>query len=236
MSGVQQSAVSLCLNEGAKFRGSRNLCRDHSGTRFRRGNARPGFLLFRQWERRRRWGGGGGPFALLCWSRYWGCFGSSAGPRAIRERLAADSQEEFPSIAAAVSGDGGELFAMPLHDDLGSNVDRRFETDAGTGPRGVLESSSRTIGRTALVLPADFGHRPQCRSWLNVTAVHAMCIGGVDGKFSTCGEKQPSFGRPVRVLDSAPQKPQTTLEEAHESRGWKVGGEKVRVFQASGSG
>jgi hypothetical protein len=48
-------------------------------------------------------------------------------------RIASNSQEKFSSIAAAVSSNREELFPLPLHSDLGSHRDGRFEPNAGPG-------------------------------------------------------------------------------------------------------
>ena len=89
-----------------------------------------------------------------------------------------NSQQEIAAVAAAVSGYRGKLFAVPPDGKSRTHRDRSLEADAGAGRRGVFEGGGNAIRGSRLVFPEDLGHRPQDRSRFDVTAVHAMCIGG----------------------------------------------------------
>jgi hypothetical protein len=98
--------------------------------------------------------------------------------------LSVNAQEKVSSIAAAISGHGGEVFPVPLHDELGAHGNGRFEADAGTGRRCVFEGGGCVVGESGRVLPEHLCHCPQRRPRFDDRAVHAMCIGGVGQEFS----------------------------------------------------
>ncbi len=94
-----------------------------------------------------------------------------------KEGIAADSEKKVSAILAAVSGNRRELFALPLDDEPGTDVDGGLEADAGAGRGSIFHGGGLPVGSSCGIFPGNLGDCPQDRSWFEVAAVHAMFIG-----------------------------------------------------------
>lgn len=107
--------------------------------------------------------------------------------------IAAKSEEKVSAIAAAISGDGGKLFPLPLDHELGANADGSFDANAGAGRGSIFHGGGFAIGNACGVFPENLGDCPQDRSWFDVAAVHAMFIGRATGWISYQRGKFPKW-------------------------------------------
>jgi hypothetical protein len=89
------------------------------------------------------------------------------------------AQQKLPAIAAAISGDGGELLPMPRHHQTRTDADRRFQPQARPRDRHIFNRRRSADRRSIPIGPRDLRHRPHHFSWLDAAPIHAISIGGL---------------------------------------------------------
>jgi hypothetical protein len=94
------------------------------------------------------------------------------------------TQQEFLAIAAAVSGNRGELFFVPLHGKPGADSNGSLHPQASPRSRSVFHRGREMVGRPRRVFPGDLSHGPHEAPRLEAAPIHAMSIGVVAWELS----------------------------------------------------